>query len=825
MKNFKITKKLLSLVLCVLMVFSTVSVASAETQSGTAADCENGNHVFGGYVGESVAATCKTDGRETYKCSVCKGTFEMIIPKTDHNFDDDAWVTIIEAYHSTQGVKQGRRRNYCLDCGEMKLENINIPHEFAEGDTGEITRKPTCVSGGATLKKCLLCGKKQTVELPADENAHAYGDVYFTGTRPTCTTPGDGVKVCTLCNKVETVTGVYAKNEDEAHSYIPWTSTPETNLPDDAVCSDNNLGKIFKFCSGCNKTVDEKTFSAKHNIINPDGVVATCTNFGYTKGFCSTCRTHNATNLLFVDSSKHKWLEDIVIEEATCKNDGRILRRCALNRAHAEIITVKGGEHKYAGEWVVTKEAKCNEAGTKTNTCTVCKLTFTETIPADESLHIFDENNSTKHIIDGDCKLVVKETSKCTVCKKDMERDILNHDFVKRGEVAPTCSENGKIFYKCTKCSEDKIITIPADPKLHVGSGYYYDITKPTCTTEGLKAELCKKCNKAIITDETTKKVPKKGHTASAWATEVQSTCTTAGKKVRSCTNDGCGFTLTMNIAASHTFTSWAYTKEDPKENATCKKYVVRTRKCLVDGCNKTETENYYGNHVPGTYEFIKGNCTDGGIVRVTCETCKNPYKTYDVPAGAHVLNTDKGKPIEGDNNICGGMTYECFICKDESGNALKVSLTHSHTFRHIESDIEAFDPTCELPGLTGKKQCIDCFYVLPQDIIEPLGHNFVWGSKGEIYCSRCGEYEVGENVTCKHFCHNKGMVAKILVKVFSIFWKLFGNNHFCADCATPHYHEESTVIHSVKTDKKGKLVVEYSCEECKVTKKEITLK
>ena len=836
MKKIKMTKKLLSLVLCVLMVFTTVSVAAAENQVVKPVACQNGQHVFGGYVGTSVAATCEKDGLETYKCSACKETYEMIIPKTGHEYDEDAWVTIVEAQHTNLAVIQGRRRNYCLNCNEMQLEYVNIPHEFDENDSGEITKKATCVSDGATLKKCLLCNKNQTVIIPKNDDGHVYSDVYFTDKAPTCTQPGSGVKVCKYCDKVESVINVYAKNKEEAHSYLPWVFVK--GLDDDAKCNDGKYGYYVKDCPDCDDVPLVQKFYAPHDIVNPVGVTSNCTNFGYAVGTgksCKNCPSENPHNVITIDSSKHVWKEDIVIEEATCQNDGRVLRICELNRTHAEIVTITDGDHKFAGEWVVTKEATCNEAGLKENTCTVCNKTFTETIPADESLHIFNEDIAVKHLDETlSCKVTVKETSECTVCGIDMERDILNHEFEYKGEVAPTCGVTGKIFYKCTKCSEDKVVITPINPELHVGSGYYYVIAEPTCTTEGIEAELCKKCNKAILTN--TKPVAKKGHIASDWEVDVQSTCTTEGKKVRHCIQEDCTFSITMNIAASHIFTSWAYTKEDPKENATCKKYVLRTRKCLVDGCDVTETEKYYGAHTPGSYEFVSGSCKDGGLVVVSCSTCGNKYKTYDLPAGVHVLDTENPVArIEADETICGGMIYNCLVCVDEStGEPLQLRLTNLHELRSVDTELKPTAATCTTSGITGKKMCFDCGLVIDQIIIEPLGHNYVWGSKGEVYCSRCGEFVVENDhvedtdsliFNCKHFCHNKGMMAKILVKILSKFWQIFGMNHFCADCANPHYHVESTVVHSVTKNEKGKLVIVYSCEECKVTREELTLK
>ena len=55
MKNYKVSKKLLSLLLTVLMVFSTVSLSVSGAESDAVeSDCANGQHIYGGTL-ESIA--------------------------------------------------------------------------------------------------------------------------------------------------------------------------------------------------------------------------------------------------------------------------------------------------------------------------------------------------------------------------------------------------------------------------------------------------------------------------------------------------------------------------------------------------------------------------------------------------------------------------------------------------------------------------------------------------------------------------------------------------------------------------------------------------
>ena len=158
-----------------------------------------------------------------------------------------------------------------------------------------------------------------------------------------------------------------------------------------------------------------------------------------------------------------------------------------------------------------------------------------------------------------------------------------------------------------------------------------------------------------------------------------------------------------------------------------------------------------------------------------------------------------------------------------------EVVKTTSHTLFKVDNILKKeIKPTCETPGQTQAYECKDCKIYIDSIPLAALGHNFKYDEDGTKYCTNCNLYyvntEEGETITCDHFCHNKGTVAKVLTKVCSFFWKLFGNNHFCT-CGTAHYHEKSAKVISITKDEKGKTVLEYDCKECKVIAGKVTLK
>ncbi|MCI8365974.1 MAG: CAP domain-containing protein, partial [Eubacterium sp.] len=77
-----------------------------------------------------------------------------------------------------------------------------------------------------------------------------------------------------------------------------------------------------------------------------------------------------------ISTCAHKWDAGVVTKEASCEEDGIKTITCTIcKETKTEVIPATG--HKWdAG--VVTKEASCEEDGIKTITCTICKETKTE---------------------------------------------------------------------------------------------------------------------------------------------------------------------------------------------------------------------------------------------------------------------------------------------------------------------------------------------------------------------------------------------------------------------------------------------------------------
>ena len=144
------------------------------------------------------------------------------------------------------------------------------------------------------------------------------------------------------------------------HSWSEWNVTQE------ATCTE--AGSQTRTCTSCG-AVETVTIPAKgHTEEIISSKAATCTETGLTEGsHCSVCDVVLVEQTV-IPALGHAWNTTNCAEAATCTREG-----CGATRA--------AGEHVW-GDWTVTKEATCTEAGSRTHTCTSCKVEASEAIPA-----------------------------------------------------------------------------------------------------------------------------------------------------------------------------------------------------------------------------------------------------------------------------------------------------------------------------------------------------------------------------------------------------------------------------------------------------------
>lgn len=170
-------------------------------------------------------------------------------------------------------------------------------------------------------------------------------------------------------------------------------------------------------------------------------------------------------------------------------------------------ITVNVQDHTW-DEGVETKAPTCTDAGEKTFTCSNCKKTRTESIPATgEGSHVWDEGKVTK---EPTCTEAGEKTFTCSECGATKTEVIEATGHKKPLTLVPakaaTCGSNGNTkHYKCSVCgalfedAEGKTsttiekVTIPATSKNHIASSWIVG-QYPTEKRNGYMYKKCTVC-------------------------------------------------------------------------------------------------------------------------------------------------------------------------------------------------------------------------------------------------------------------------------------------------------------------------------------------
>lgn len=235
-------------------------------------------------------------------------------------------------------------------------------------------------------------------------------------TAATCEAVGSVKAICTICGKTVSETTIPALGHD---------MTDVTVIP--ATCTSNEI-KVTKCKNGCGKTETEVTPDSMLPHSYPedaDGnaewivdIAATCVSTGSKHRSCTVCGTRETVEIA-IDENAHKYYRPYIGQEPTCTESGWYYRDCKYDTTADKTHTDKTYQEipatgHTAGEWIVTTEPTCTEAGEKKQYCSVCDA----------------------------------ELDKGTVAA-------LGHRYKWVEYVAPTAEEGGYNLYRCTVCDEE----------------------------------------------------------------------------------------------------------------------------------------------------------------------------------------------------------------------------------------------------------------------------------------------------------------------------------------------------------------------------------
>ena len=345
-----------------------------------------------------IPATCEVDGacELVVYCADCGEELSRTaetLPATGHDYG--AWTELNENEHRKI-------------CANDPSHVVTAPHAW---DAGVVVSEATETENGEILYTCTVCGAEKTDEIVYGGHTHVW-NLTETVREASCEEDGENLFTCVGCGETRTeaipATG---------HSYGAW----------------------------------ERQDAAYHRQV------------------CMNDASH-------INTEPHVWNGGVVTKQATCDENGVMIYTCTVCKAkRAEAIPATGhefgawtrlnaNEHKRvcindethfetaAHTWnagVVTKQATCDEDGSKICTCTVCKTKKTVVIPA--SGHAYGAWTS------------VNDEQHRRVCANDETHIETGAHTWNSGVVtkAATTTATGVKTYTCTVCGKTRTETIP----------------------------------------------------------------------------------------------------------------------------------------------------------------------------------------------------------------------------------------------------------------------------------------------------------------------------------------------------------------------------
>ena len=469
-------------------------------------------------------------------------------------------------------TEQGYTTHTCEADGENYIDSYvdALGHDWGEG---EVTKEATCTAAGERTFTCSRCGETKTETVAA--KGHTPGEaVRENEVAATCSEAGsyDEVVYCTVCNTEisrETV-------ELPTIAHTPGEAVRENEVA--ATCSEAGSYDEVVYCTVCNTELSRETVRTSalgHDIVEHEGKAATCTEVGWNAYV--TCSRCDYTTYEEIPATGHT-----PGPAATCTT----AQTCTVCGA---VITPAAGHTP--GEAVRENEvaATCSETGSYEEVvyCTVCEEEISRETKEIAALgHVWDEGEVTKEagcIFDGTIVYT------CTRCKETRQEAIpaKGHDFIAYGGQAPTCTTAGWTAYEeCSRCHYSTRQTLPA---LDHDWGEGEVTTEPTCTVAGVMTYTCSRCS-------TTKTEPIAAleHDWGEGEVTTEPTCTVAGVMTYTCSR--CGETKTEPITAKgHTEVV------DPAVAATCSHTgLTEGKHCSV--CNTVLVEQTEIQAIPHTF-------------------------------------------------------------------------------------------------------------------------------------------------------------------------------------------------------------------------------
>ena len=488
------------------------------------------------------------------------------------------------------------------------------PNHSHKWDKGRVIKEPSCKEEGEILYTCSVC-KGTKVEALAKTDNHQWGE-WTTITKPTCSTKGKEVRECSKCSKTE----------ERAIPTIPHTVVKEADKA--ATCTENGY-EGREYCSVCNTTIKERT------IIPATGhqwgawrttLAKTCTTDGKEVRECSKCsKTEERT----MPATGHD-VKLVGAKDSTCTSKGysgdEVCKTCRK--------TIKTGHELPLAQHTLKKEegvaATCTKDGHEGNTvCEVCGETLKEGKVIPKLGHDWSNENG-----------------KCTRCGESHEHSFGEGTTIKE----LTCTQDGEIDYKCSKCGYIK-------KEITKATGHEWGEWKTTlaqtCTTDGKEERTCSKCSEK---EERTLKAT--GHEWGEWKITLAQTCTTDGKEERICSKCSEKEERTLKATGHKSETVGAKAPTCKEDGYTGNEVCKVCHETLNKGTTIPKTDS----HEWGKWTIKReSTCTEKGEQSRKCAVC-GEEEIESLPLAKHTW--DNGKVTKAPSYTKVGVkTWTCKKC------------------------------------------------------------------------------------------------------------------------------------------------------------------
>lgn len=487
---------------------------------------------------------------------------------------------------------------------------------------------------------------------------------------PTCNTEGYTTYVC--------------QNEGCESGYTEWSDTVGHDYMildhSEPTCEIDGYTTYVCQNEGCESGYTEWTEALGHDYMILDHAESSCESEGYTTYVCQGVGCESGYTE-WTDALGHSWSDEIIYEWSTDGKYCTAKRVCNNDNTHTDTVNAAVNSH-------VIKEASCTVYGT-----TVYTATFDISWAEDQSICLDDilpkgHTEVTLAAVSPTCTQDgLSMGTVCSVCREILVvQNVLTapgHDIVILSAKEPTCLQAGLTEGKyCRRCEEVFSVQTVINASGHDFKDIY--IQSPTCTQEGYTDYMCLKCGNEKRGDY----VPTIAHTE-AIDEAVAPTCTKTGLsegKHCSVCNKVLDAQKTVDRLGHKTLAP-VRENEIPSECEKNGSYdtVVYCERCGDRVSKKTTVIPMTGHNYAET-ERRDPTCTEGGIIRYTCQNDAEHTKTEMIGKAGHDYKAVITPPT------CTAQGYTTYSCQREGCN-------HYYKTNYIDALGHNYDAEVTVPG------------------------------------------------------------------------------------------------------------------------------